>query len=90
MEKKTNQKRRNKRRQKKLTAIGILCWIALPFAVVTLLVLDGIGVYRFNTERLLVMGVCVLVALIPFFEEITIKNISVKKKHDPHNKQDRV
>ena len=73
-------KKRNRR--KKHSFIGLLCWIIVPFAMIALLVLDGMGIYTFNTDRLLVVGVCVLVSFIPFFEEISIKNISFKKERE--------
>lgn len=74
-----------KKNLKQKNPIRIICWLIIPIAITALLVLDGIGVYYFNTERLLVIGLCILVALIPFFSEITIKNISLKK--EPDNKE---
>ena len=55
--------------------------------MVILLILDGLGLYLFNTERLIVIGVLILVVLVPFFSEITIKNISLKKESDSKNKK---
>ena len=75
MKKKTH----NQKNKKSKSEIGVLCWVVVPIALVALLILDGIGLYKFNTERLLVIGACVMVTMFPFFEEITIKNISVKR-----------
>lgn len=65
--------------KKPLNCIDIICWIIVPIAVIILLVLDGTGIYQFNKQRLLVIGACALVILIPFFSEVTIKNVSIKK-----------
>lgn len=65
--------------EKRISGIGFICWIAIPSVMATLLVLDGLGLYTFNTERLLVIGASVIIVLIPFFEEISVKNISLKK-----------
>lgn len=74
-----------KKKSKHIKSIYIVCWAIMPVVIAALLVLDGIGIYHFNSERLLVIGLCILVALIPFFSEITIKNISFKK--EPDNKE---
>ena len=76
---KTRTSHTSKKNKKALDRIYLICWRIIPLAVIILLVLDGIGLYPFNTERLLVIGCCILVMLIPFFSEITIKNISIKK-----------
>ena len=68
--------------KKRLCGIGVLCWILAPIATITLLVLDGTGVYTFNTERLLVIGACTLIALTPFFKEISVNNFSIKKDNN--------
>lgn len=77
MKKKTKRSRHRKR--KRLGCIYLIYWIIIPLAISSILVLDGLGIYLFNTERLLVIGGCVLVALLPFFNEITVKNVSIKK-----------
>ena len=69
------------RKRKKRHRIFILCWVVVPLALLTMLVLDGMGIYLFNTERLLVVGACILVLLIPFISEITVKDVSVKKEN---------
>ena len=70
------------KKKKNYNSICLICWIILPLSIVTTLILDGLKLYIFNTERLIVMGTCILVMLIPFFKEITIKNISIKKKNN--------
>ena len=57
----------------------LICWLIIPFIITILLALDGLGIYIFTTERLIVLGAGLLVMLLPFFSEITIKNFSIKK-----------
>ena len=57
----------------------LICWLIIPLIVIALLTLDGLGIYTFTTERLIVLGAGLLVMLLPFFSEITIKNFSIKK-----------
>ena len=56
-----------------------VCWIIIPIIVIALLVLDAVGIYIFNSERLMVLGIGLLVILLPFFSEISLKNLSVKR-----------
>ena len=65
--------------QNKLSSQNRICWIVIPIITLVLLILDGLGIYTFTDERLLVMGACLLVVLLPLFQEITIKSISLKK-----------
>ena len=74
--KKNNTARRDKHG---IGALKPLCWGILPAAIVAVLILDGLGVYSFNTERLIVLGAALLIVLLPFFSEVTIKNISIKR-----------
>ena len=70
------------KKNKKVNCIYFICWLVIPIAILMALVLDGLGLYIFNRERLIVIGACIIVLLIPFFKEITIKNISLKQKND--------
>lgn len=65
----------------------ILCWIVIPLITIMLLVLDAKGIYVLSTLRLIVIGACVGVALLPCFKEIKvgevyIKNIFEKQKEE--------
>ena len=75
-------KKLSQRKKKKNNYIRLICWIILPISIITVLILDALKLYKFNTERLIVIGVCVLVVLIPFVKEITVKNISITKEND--------
>ena len=61
--------------------LNIICWFVLPFIIFAALLFDGLNVYKLTTERLIVLGGLILVMLIPFFNEITIKNFSLKKEN---------
>ena len=65
--------------KRNFNCIHAICWIVIPVVMITLLVLDALKIYSFNTERLIIIGACVFVVLIPFFKEITIKDFSLKK-----------
>lgn len=79
---KTKKTKRKRKRKKRSCVIYFLCWIIIPAAVIFALFLDGVGLYCFNTERLIAIGVCILVMLLPFFGEITVKGVSFKKDND--------
>lgn len=68
--------------KKGFSRFSVICWILVPLAVIILLALDGLGLYAFTTERLIVLGVGLLTVLLPFFTEITVKNLSVKRDKD--------
>ncbi len=70
------------RKKKKVNCIRLICWIIIPIAIMSVLILDGLELYIFNAERLIVIGACIFVVLIPFFKEITIKDFSLKKGND--------
>ena len=87
MKHKTNNLSKNKKKKRRLGSFYLICWVIIPIAVIILLILDGLGLYLFNTERLIVVGICTLIILIPFFSEITIKNITLKKENDSSSKK---
>lgn len=70
------------RKKKNFKCMNLICWIIIPVVIITLLVLDGLKLYIFNVERLIIIGACILVVLIPFFKEITIKDFSIKKENN--------
>lgn len=76
-----------KRNKKKRNSICLICWIFIPTAIITLLVLDALKLYAFNTERLIIIGACIFVVLIPFFKEITVKDFSLKRETTNNQKQ---
>lgn len=77
--------KKSKRKSKThIKCICVICWIVIPISVIALLVLDGLGLYKFTSERLIVLGACAALSLLPFCNEITIKSFTIKK--DSENK----
>ena len=71
------------KKKKHQNSIYLICWLVIPLLIIFMLILDGIGLYPFNRERLLVIGAFLFVMLIPFVKEITVQNISIKKENKP-------
>lgn len=65
-------------KKRRFKCLKPICWIVFPVITATLLVLDALGVYTFNTERLIVLGIGLLAVLLPICSEIKIKDISIK------------
>ena len=57
----------------------------VPLTAIVLLVLDALEIYTFNTERLLVLGTGLVTILLPFFSEITVKDLTVKRNKTKKN-----
>ena len=71
--------------KRRTDALKAVCWVIVPIIVTALLVMDAFGIYAFNKERLIVVGAGFLILLLPFFSEITVKNISVKRTQSKDN-----
>lgn len=69
----------------KVDCLKYVCWIIVPIITAALIVLDALNIYTFNVERLVVLGIGLLVVLLPFFSEITVKDISVKRNRTKSN-----
>ena len=67
----------------------LFCWCLIPTAAALLLVLDGLCLYTFNDRRLLVLGMCLAVLLLPFFSEITVKNLSFKREKEEKREREK-
>lgn len=67
------------RKKPRKDSLKRLCWGLLPIATVALLVLDANGIYTFNTERLLVLGIGLLILLLPCFSQITLKDLTFRR-----------
>ena len=83
--------KRAEAKQRRIDKMKPLCWILLPLIGITLLVLEALGIYPFTPMRLIVIGVIVLLLLLPFFSEISIKDISFKRdkeKKEKNNEDD--
>jgi hypothetical protein len=79
-------KHRKRSRRKKTDPLRLVCWLVIPPATLAGFIIDALGFYQFTTESLMVIGVCLLVILLPFFGEIKIMNVSVKRNPSPEDK----
>ena len=76
---KTRKRTSNITKKKRRDYLKAVCWIIIPIIVIALLVLDALGIYIFNSERLMVLGIGLLIILLPFFSEVSLKDFSVKR-----------
>jgi len=73
--------------QKRIDHMKPICWlIAAVFVVI--LVLDAFCLYRLNADRLIMLGGVVIIVLIPFFNEISLQGIFLKRSDDSANKSE--
>lgn len=69
-----------KKKQQKIDKIKPLCWILFPAIGAILLLLDAFKIYTLTPLRLVLLGAIVILILVPFFSEITLKDFSFKRK----------
>lgn len=69
-------------RQERIDRIKWFCWLLFPVVAVVLLILDALDIYQLTALRLTVVGAVVVVVLIPFFSEISLKDFTFKRKND--------
>lgn len=73
--------KKTEERKKRLDWLAKICWfIILPISVL-LFFLDAFNVYSFSNERLFFLGVVIVVAVLPFYSEFSIKDFSVKRNN---------
>ena len=70
--------KQKKNQERKIVALKWICWLIIPLLGAVLVLLDAFGIYMFSTLRLITIGVCVAVTLIPCFKEIKIGEITLK------------
>lgn len=77
-------------KKKYVDMLKIFSWGIIPLLSILLLVLDAKAIYTFNSYRLLVIGATVLIALLPFFSQISFKDVSFvreKRKQKEENQE---
>lgn len=79
-------KKQRKAKRKKFDSMRIICWFVTPAVMAAFLTADALGIYPFTKESLTVIGICLAVALLPFFSEITVKDLSVKRNRHRSDK----
>ena len=68
-----------KGRKRKKDALKIICWIIAPLIFLSFVLLDAVGLYIFSKERLIVLGLALIVLLLPFFSEVDLKSFTIKR-----------
>lgn len=66
-------------RKETLDKFKIICWFFVCPIIFGLLMLEGFALYRFTTERLIAMGVFIIIVLLPFFSEIKFRDFILKR-----------
>ena len=72
-------KQRKTSKRRKRDPMRLICWLIIPAVTVCVLVADAIGLYPITKESLIVIGLCLAAVLLPFFGEIKVKDLSVKR-----------
>lgn len=71
--------RKAEKLQEKMDSLALICWLLiLPISII-LLILDAVDVYSLNTERLILLGAIVIIFILPFYSEISIKDFYIKR-----------
>lgn len=71
-----------KKKQTRIDRLKPICWFVVPPVSIILIILDACGVYSFTSERLLFIGGTVVLFLLPFFSEITLKGFALKRNKE--------
>lgn len=69
-----------KKQKKYINGFNIVCWIGVPIAGIALLLLDVLAIMPLTTERLIVLGVVLISVMLPFFKEISFKDVTLKRQ----------
>ena len=68
-------------KQKRVDKLKPVCWALIPFCAIAILLLDAFNIYKLSAERLAVMGSLVIIVLIPFFSEVSVKDFTLKRNY---------
>lgn len=71
---------KQERKQKTIDRMKLLCWGLFPIVGIVLIGLDAHGTYVLTPLRLILIGAIAILVLVPFFNEITLKDFSFKRK----------
>ena len=73
-------KQKEEKQTRSINVLKVLSWIIIPIICLGFLLLDAFEVYAFTTLRLIVIGVCIAIVLLPCFKEIKIGEVLLKKE----------
>lgn len=78
-------KKEEQKQKKRIDTLKRLCWFIFPPVCGLILLLDALGVYTISNQRLILLGMCIALPLIPCFKEISIGEVSLKKEIEKQN-----
>ncbi len=70
----------------KKSALKIICWCIVPTIGTLLLLLNYFGKYEFNTQRLIVLGFCMIALIFPCVEKIGVSDFDISFKDEEAKK----
>lgn len=73
-------KQKEEQQTRNINVLKVLSWIVIPIICLGFLLLDAFEIYTFTTLRLIVIGVCIAIILLPCFKEIKIGEVLLKKE----------
>ena len=82
-------KQKEQKQNQNINVLKVLSWIIVPIICLTFLFLDAFEIYPFTTLRLIVIGVCIAVILLPCFKEIKIGEVLLKKEIEKEQLDDK-
>lgn len=71
-------KQRNDQKKKKIDKLRIMCFVLAMFGM-AIGALDYYQLYELSSLRLILFGAIVILLLVPYFSEVSIKDISLKR-----------
>ena len=75
-----------KRKKRYINGLRIVCWGIIPLVTLAVAILDAMGVYELNTERLIMVGIFIISILLPFFGEIKLGDLTLTHKKKDEEK----
>lgn len=73
-------KKLKEKRQKRIDRIKPICWILIPIFIAAIVLLDAFQIYELTSLRLITFGGLIVIILIPFYNEISLKDFTLKRK----------
>ncbi len=78
-------RQRREKKQKRIDRIKPVCWILLPVLIIGIVLLDAFKIYELTLQRLITYGGFIVVILIPFYNEISLKEFTLKRKDNTND-----
>lgn len=75
-------KSQHEKRQNRIDRIKPICWVILPLFIIVIVLLDAFKIYELTSLRLITFGGLIVIILIPFYNEVSLKEFTLKRKDD--------